>query len=55
MAKKPIGTKTSTGQKCPESGVWRVETGTDTIPLAENNIVPPHRGKAATWVLIAYA
>lgn len=54
--KKPIGTKAKTGQVCPESGVWKV-TGfpSTTAPIAMGNRMPPYRGNAVIWNLIAYA
>ncbi|MDX1828760.1 MAG: hypothetical protein R3342_04355 [Lutibacter sp.] len=56
MSKKPIGTTATTGQSCPESGVWKViSTPTTTAPIAEGNRMPPYRGKAVTWKLIQYA
>jgi hypothetical protein len=54
--KKPIGTTATTGQKCPESGVWKVQgTPSTTAPIAKNNTMPPYAGKKATWRLIQYA
>ncbi len=52
-----IGTKASTGHKCPESGVWKVDSAFDTTtaPIAKNNIMPPYKGRAVVWILIAYA
>lgn len=56
MAKKPIGTKANTGQKCPESGVWKVDGNpSTTAPIAEGNTMPPYNNKAVTWTLISYA
>ena len=43
-----------TGEKCPESGVYKCTTCTNTIPLAEDQTFPPcsvEGGKAVTWVL----
>jgi hypothetical protein len=54
--RKPIGTIASTGQTCPESGVWRVVgTPSTTAPIAKGNTIPPYAGRAVTWQLIAYA
>lgn len=54
--KAPIGTTTSTGHKCPESGVWKVVgTPTTTAPIAKGNTMPPYGGKAVTWKLIQHA
>lgn len=52
----PLGTTATTGQKCPESGVWKV-TGnpSTTAPIAKGNVMPPYQGRAVTWQLIAYA
>ena len=52
----PIGTTATTGQRCPESGVWRVlGTPSTTAPIAEGNVMPPYRGQAVTWQLAQYA
>ena len=43
----PLGTKKHTGERCPESGVWKVEgSPSTTAPIAEGNIFPPYGGKA---------
>ncbi|WP_220433073.1 hypothetical protein, partial [Klebsiella variicola] len=56
MSKAPIGTTASTGQKCPESGVWKVVgTPSTTAPIAKGNVMPPYAGKAVTWMLTQYA
>ncbi len=55
-ARAPIGTTARTGQKCPESGVWKVVgTPSTTAPIAKSNIMPPYAGKAVTWKLIQHA
>lgn len=55
-AKAPIGTTAKTGERCPESGVWRVVgTHSTTAPIAKHNVMPPYDGKAVTWELIQYA
>lgn len=52
----PLGTQASTGQRCPESGVWKVVgRPTTTAPISEGNVMPPYDGKAVTWELIQYA
>ena len=54
--RKPIGTTAKTGEKCPESGVWKVEGyPTTTAPIAEGNTMPPYGNKGVTWRLIQYA
>lgn len=54
--KKPLGTLARTGEKCPESGVWKVEGyPSTTAPIAEHNTMPPYDGRAVTWKLIQYA
>lgn len=54
--KASIGTHASTGQKCPESGVWQViGTPSTTAPIAKGNTMPPYGGNAVTWKLIQYA
>jgi len=55
MVKSPLGTLARTGEKCPESGVWKVVgTPTTTAPIAKGNTMPPYY-KAVTWMLIQYA
>lgn len=52
----PLGTKRKTGEKCPESGVWKVEGfPSTTAPIAKGNIFPPYKDKAVIWILIQYA
>ncbi|MBH3265098.1 hypothetical protein I5R69_26535 [Serratia marcescens] len=56
MTRSPLGTTASTGQKCPESGVWKVvDTPSTTAPIAKGNTMPPYNNKAATWKLTQYA
>jgi hypothetical protein len=56
MSKAPIGTTGRTGEKCPESGIWKVlDTPSTTAPIAKGNTFPPYNGKAVTWKLIQYA
>ena len=51
-----IGTTARTGERCPESGVWRVVgQPSTTAPIARGNVMPPYRGQAVTWVLVQYA
>lgn len=55
-ARKPLGTTARTGERCPESGVWKsLDTPSTTAPIAEGNVMPPHNGSAVTWKLTAYA
>ncbi len=52
----PLGTKAKTGEKCPESGVWKVDgTHSTTAPIAKGNTMPPYDGKGVTWILSMYA
>lgn len=52
----PLRTTAKTGQKCPESGVWRVVgTPSTTAPIAKGNVMPPFARRAVTWELISYA
>jgi len=51
-----IGRTASTGEICPESGVWKVVgTPSTTAPIAKGNRMPPYDGKAVTWELIQIA
>lgn len=50
------GATATTGQRCPESGVWKVEgTPSTTAPIAKGNVMPPYGGKSVTWKLIQLA
>jgi hypothetical protein len=54
--RKPIGTTATTGQACPESGVWKVVgSPSTTAPIAVGNRMPPYGGNSVTWRLEAYA
>jgi hypothetical protein len=56
MSKSPIGTTATTGQKCPESGIWKVVGNpSTTAPIAEGNTMPPYNQSSATWQLTQYA
>ena len=48
-----------TGQKCPESGVYKCSIHTsNTIPLSKGETFPPCSwggGHAATWILVRRA
>ena len=48
----PVGTRARTGQRCPESGIWKSEDiPSTTAPIAKGNVMPPHYGRAVTWRL----
>ncbi|MFD2826475.1 hypothetical protein ACFSYG_08320 [Leeuwenhoekiella polynyae] len=54
--KKPIGTIAKTGEKCPESGVWKVTSlPTTTAPISKGNTMPPYNNKGVNWKLIQHA
>ena len=60
MKKIPIGTKRRTGERCPESGVWKKVTLTllddeREIPLSNGETFPPDQNKSVVWELIRYA
>ena len=47
-----VGRTASTGEICPESGVWKVVgSPSTTAPIAKGNRMPPYGGKAVTWLL----
>jgi len=51
-----VGRTASTGEKCPESGVWKsLDNPSTTAPIAIGNTMPPHNNKAVTWKLIQLA
>ncbi len=52
----PVGTTAKTGERCPESGIWKVVgTSTTTAPIAKSNVMPPYANKAVTWRLTQLA
>ncbi len=54
--KHPVGTTAKTGERCPESGVWKVQGGrTTTAPIAKGNRMPPYDGHGVSWELLSYA
>lgn len=55
LNKVPIGTTARTGERCPESGVWRPQGYSTTAPIAKGNVMPPYDGRAVTWSLVQYA
>lgn len=56
MEKEPIGTTAKTGEKCPESGIWKVVGNpSTTAPIAKGNTMPPYKDKAVIWKLLQYA
>jgi hypothetical protein len=56
LRRVPLGTTARTGEKCPESGIWRVVGyPTTDAPIAKGNTMPPYKGKAVTWKLVLYA
>jgi hypothetical protein len=51
-----VGRTATTGETCPESGVWKVVgSPSTTAPIAKGNRMPPYDGKAVTWQLIQLA
>lgn len=51
-----IGTRVHTGEKCPESGVWKVVgTPSTTAPISKGETMPPYGGNAVVWQLIQKA
>lgn len=55
MSRAALGTTARTGERCPESGVWKPQSGSTTAPIAKGNVMPPYNGGATTWTLIQYA
>ena len=56
MSKVPLGTTGKTGEKCPESGIWKsMDSPSTTAPISKNKTFPPHNNKAVKWKLIHYA
>lgn len=56
MSKVPLGTTRKTGEKSPESGIWKAEHDlSTTIPLSKGETSPLYNNKAVVWKLISYA
>lgn len=55
MERKPLGTRASTGETCPESGIWKVAGNPTAVPVLKRNKMPPDNGKEVVWELIQYA
>jgi hypothetical protein len=55
MARLPIGTPAQTGQRCLESGVWRVAGIPATALIERGNVMPRYVGTEVIWILIRYA
>jgi hypothetical protein len=52
----PLGAIATTGEVCPESGVWKVVGApTTTAPIAKGNRMPPYNNRAVNWQLVRYA
>jgi hypothetical protein len=46
------GISATSGQQCPETGLWCVAGRPDTaIPINQGDIVPPFAGRVAMWTL----
>jgi hypothetical protein len=54
LQKKPLGTTARTGERCPESGLWKPGNNSTTAPIAKHNVMPPYNGQAVTWTLVQY-
>lgn len=51
--KTNIGTTAKTGEKCPETGDWRVlEEPFTIIKMNKENLMPPLKGRSVQWELI---
>jgi hypothetical protein len=52
----PIGIRAYTGQRCPQTGVWRRECHpTTTVSIIMGTKMPAFEGRIISWVLIRYA
>lgn len=51
-----VGSRATTGQSCPASGIWTVElTPSVKVPIAIHDLMPPYGNRAVTWVLVEAA
>lgn len=51
-----LGTRVRTGERCPETGVWRVVgTPSASALIAEGAPMPTYREKEVTWELTLHA
>lgn len=52
----PLGATVTTGEQCPETGLWSVIGRPETaIPIAKGDLVPPYEGKPVTWQFVRRA
>ncbi|WP_234110703.1 hypothetical protein [Chryseobacterium sp. R2A-55] len=43
----------TSGQKCPESGIWKVKGAwSTTMPIAKGQVMPLYGERKATWTLL---
>lgn len=50
--KTMTGTIAQTGERCPESGLWKIlETPSVSVTIYEGSIMPPYKGKSVSWEL----
>jgi len=53
--RKPLGTIARSGEKCPETGIWKTSTRpTTSIPFNEGVKMPSYEGKPMIWKLVSY-
>lgn len=53
--RKPLGTTTCTGQRCPEDGLWKMVGGDKTTRVAKGEILPSYENEAVVWKLVEHA
>lgn len=48
--KTHVGTLAKTGERCPESGIWKVlEAPSFTVSINEGSLMPPFKGRSVSW------
>lgn len=54
MMKPRVGMTARTGQKCPKSGVWKLQGTPETVTMSvsKGNRMPTHENRSVTWRLI---
>lgn len=50
--KTQVGTVLKTGERCPETGLWKVlENPSFEVQINEGSFMPPYKGRSVSWEL----
>lgn len=51
----PPGSKASSGQLCPQSGVWKSEVHQVVVGISKGNVMPQYQSQSVEWQLTKYS